>query len=75
MKYSQYLNEAQNDDTQAWLQYQSKAKDINNKLKDIEGKLKKHYARAKSQKTNWGFAGDLTHVYDLLFEISDFLKN
>ena len=73
MNYTQYLNEA-NDNTQAWLQYQSKAKDINNKLKEIEGKLKKHYNNAKKQKS-WGYTGDLTHVYDLLFEISDFLKN
>jgi hypothetical protein len=73
MNYTQYLNES-NDDTQAWLQYQSRASDISKLIKELENKLKKHAARAKSQKTNYGFSGDLGYVKSELENIVGFLK-
>jgi len=74
MNYTQYLNEAQNEDIRAWLQYQERAKSIKEVLKEIDNKLKKHAARAKSQPTNYGFSGDLYHVLELLTDVSDFLR-
>jgi hypothetical protein len=73
MKFKEFL--LSEGDERAWNQYQTRAKEISNLLKSIEGSLKTHYKRAEKQKENWGFAGDLGHVKELLDDIDEFLGN
>lgn len=44
-------------------------------LESLQAKLKAHAAKAGTDPRNWGFAGDLAHVRELIEQAENFLGN
>ncbi len=53
--------------------YANRAEYIAAKLAEIQVLLAKHAERAAAKPGNWGFAGDLEHVAELLDQTANFL--
>ena len=54
--------------------YKKRQKDIDKVMKGVHAELKRHAKMQKDNPKNWGFEGDLGHVYAELVDLHDFLK-
>ena len=56
-------------------EYKMRMKQIQKALKDMQAKLKSHETKQKKDPKNWGYAGDLAHVNQALYELLDSMRN
>jgi len=54
--------------------YKERQKEVQKLLKSIASKLKKHSDTQKKDPKNWGYAGDLGNIVEILKEADSFLK-
>lgn len=55
-------------------QYEERAADIKKLISRLQRALKKHEREFAKDEKNWGYAGDLGHVYSELNNIVDFMR-
>lgn len=56
-------------------EYAKKKRECDALLRSIGKKIGRHSLRQDKDKGNWGFAGDLGHVVELLKEVDEFLQD
>jgi len=54
--------------------YARRLREIDMVLRDLKKKLDQHKKEQAKEPLNWGYAGDLGHVQELLAEINTFLQ-
>ena len=59
----------------AHVEYHRKRSDIMSLLRNIENSLEAHSAEERTDRSNWGYFGDLGHVKAQLQEVSNFLRH
>lgn len=55
--------------------YQKHQDEIKSKIKALEVALKNHAKQFSKNETNWGYAGDLGRVKEVLSELDNFAKS
>ena len=55
-------------------EYQRRSKDVAKMLAQIKKEVAKHNKKQKQDPQNWGFVGDMGHVYSELVDIHSFLQ-
>ena len=59
---------------QADERYQELVKDVDRVMKSLHSRLKKHAQKQKKEPTNWGYVGDIGHVFEHLTDLDEFMK-
>ena len=54
--------------------YQQRRQAVDALLEELRGKLDAHAQRAAADPANWGYAGDLGHVEEVLRDLAAFMR-